>query len=116
MYLAFDVALGLDLPSGILGWTRLELISLLFDGFGQAFTPMNLLSLITLAVPRDGRGTTLAVRLRGNRVGQVALAQAAGALAGPLGPGAAIWFSVAVLLLPDVEQAVEGTRAHRRKA
>lgn len=94
----------------------MELISLLFEGFGQAFTPMNLLSLITLAVPRDWKGTALAVRLLGNRVGQVALPLAAGALAGPLGPGAAIWFSVAVLLLSGVEQAVEGIRAHRRKA
>lgn len=94
-------------------WAAVVVLGLggLFLGLGQPLT----MSLITLAVPAGWTGTALAVRLLGNRVGQVALPLAAGALAGPLGPGAAIWFSVAVLLLSGVEQAAEALTTRRRK-
>ena len=58
-----------------------------FLGIGQPLT----MSLIVQAVPDDARGTALAVRLTGNRVGQVATPAAAGLVAGAAGIAAAFW-------------------------
>ncbi|MGW6172116.1 MFS transporter [Arthrobacter sp. NPDC055138] len=62
-------------------------------GLGQPLT----MTLISQAVRPESRGAALALRLLGNRVGQVVLPLAAGLVAAPLGPGGAIWFSCAVL-------------------
>ena len=64
-----------------------------FLGLGQPIT----MTLITQAVPPAARGAALALRLLGNRLGQVALPVAAGLLAAPVGPGGAIWMSSTVL-------------------
>jgi predicted MFS family arabinose efflux permease len=64
-----------------------------FLGLGQPVT----MTLVTQAVPASSRGAALALRLLGNRVGQVILPAAAGLVAAPLGPGGAIWMSCAVL-------------------
>ena len=64
-----------------------------FLGLGQPIT----MTLVTQAVPAASRGAALALRLLGNRVGQVTLPAAAGLLAAPLGPGGAIWMSCAVM-------------------
>ncbi len=64
-----------------------------FLGLGQPIT----MTLITQAVPPEARGAALALRLLGNRLGQVALPIAAGLLAAPAGPGGALWMSSAVL-------------------
>lgn len=64
-----------------------------FLGLGQPIT----MTLISQAVPPASRGAALALRLLGNRVGQVALPMAAGLLAAPVGPGGAIWMSSTVL-------------------
>ena len=64
-----------------------------FLGLGQPIT----MTLITQAVPPDARGAALALRLLGNRLGQVALPIGAGLLAAPAGPGGALWMSAAVL-------------------
>jgi MFS family permease len=64
-----------------------------FLGLGQPIT----MTLITQAVPPDARGAALALRLLGNRLGQVALPIGAGLLAAPAGPGGALWMSSAVL-------------------
>lgn len=64
-----------------------------FLGLGQPIT----MTLVTQAVPASSRGAALALRLLGNRVGQVTLPAAAGLLAAPLGPGGAIWMSCAVM-------------------
>lgn len=64
-----------------------------FLGLGQPLT----MSLITQAVSPQSRGAALAVRMLGNRVGQVVLPLAAGLVAAPLGPSGAIWFSCLVL-------------------
>jgi MFS family permease len=64
-----------------------------FLGLGQPIT----MTLITQAVPPASRGAALALRLLGNRLGQVALPLAAGLLAAPIGPGGAIWMSSTVL-------------------
>ncbi|WP_312856851.1 MFS transporter [Arthrobacter mobilis] len=62
-------------------------------GLGQPLT----MSLITQSVRPESRGAALALRLLGNRVGQVGLPLAAGLLAAPLGPSGAVWFACAVL-------------------
>jgi MFS family permease len=64
-----------------------------FLGLGQPIT----MTLITQAVPPASRGAALALRLLGNRLGQLALPLAAGLLAAPVGPGGAIWMSSTVL-------------------
>lgn len=64
-----------------------------FLGLGQPIT----MTLITQAVPPASRGAALALRLLGNRLGQLALPLAAGLLAAPAGPGGAIWLSSTVL-------------------
>jgi MFS family permease len=58
-----------------------------FLGIGQPLT----MSLIVQAVPDDARGTALALRLFGNRVGQVATPAVAGLVAGAAGIAAAFW-------------------------
>jgi MFS family permease len=58
-----------------------------FLGIGQPLT----MSLIVQAVPDDARGTALAIRLFGNRVGQVATPAVAGLVAGAAGIAAAFW-------------------------
>ena len=62
-------------------------------GLGQPLT----MSLISQAVRPESRGAALALRLLGNRVGQVGFPLAAGLLAAPLGPAGAIWFACLVL-------------------
>src|SRR5699024_9737497 len=50
-------------------------------GVGQPMT----MTMISQAVPRSWRGTALALRLMGNRIGQVVLPIAASVVAGPIG-------------------------------
>lgn len=69
-----------------------------FLGLGQPIT----MTLITQAVPPQARGAALALRLLGNRLGQVALPIGAGLLAAPAGPGGALWMSSAVLCAASV--------------
>ena len=56
-------------------------------GIGQPLT----MSMVVHAVPEDARGTALAIRLTGNRFGQVATPAAAGLVAGAAGVSAAFW-------------------------
>jgi hypothetical protein len=49
------------------------------------------LAMAVLPVPDDARGTALAIRLFGNRVGQVATPAVAGLVAGAAGIAAAFW-------------------------
>jgi hypothetical protein len=49
------------------------------------------------AVPAQVRGAALAMRLTGNRIGQVAVPAAAGAVAGATGVAAAFWLTAALL-------------------
>lgn len=69
-----------------------------FLGLGQPIT----MTLITQAVPPDARGAALALRLLGNRLGQVVLPIGAGLLAAPAGPGGALWMSSAVLCAASI--------------
>jgi MFS family permease len=82
---AFDGALGLAAVLVVAGF---------FLGIGQPLT----MSLIVQAVPDDARGTALAIRLTGNRVGQVATPAAAGLVAGAAGVAAAFWLLGGLLM------------------
>lgn len=64
-----------------------------FLGVGQPIT----MTLVTQSVPSASRGAALALRLLGNRVGQVTLPAAAGLLAAPAGASGALWMSCTVL-------------------
>jgi MFS family permease len=66
-----------------------------FLGIGQPLT----MSLIVQAVPDDARGTALAIRLFGNRVGQVATPAVAGLVAGAAGIAAAFWLLGGLLVV-----------------
>lgn len=69
-------------------------------GLGQPLT----MTMISQAVPRSWRSPALALRLMGNRVGQVVLPVAASLVAGPVGPAGGIWFACAVLGLSGAER------------
>lgn len=71
-----------------------------FLGLGQPLT----MTMVTAAVPEGWSAPALALRLIGNRLGQVAMPAAAGALAGPVGPAAAVWLGAAVLLVSGADQ------------
>lgn len=96
-------ALVIDIP-----WITLVLLFAggIFLGLGQPLT----MSLISESVPRHWRGSALAVRLMGNRLGQVVMPLAAGVLAAPLGPAGAIWFSCAVLVGSGVQKTFARAR------
>lgn len=78
-----------------LPWIAAALLAVggFFLGIGQPVT----MTLVTQAVPAASKGAVLAVRLLGNRVGQVGLPAAAGLLAAPIGPSGALWMSCLVL-------------------
>lgn len=62
-------------------------------GFGQPLS----MTLIVQRVPTSARSTALAVRLTGNRIGQVAVPAAAGIVAGRSGAGSVFWLLGALL-------------------
>jgi MFS family permease len=64
-----------------------------FLGIGQPLT----MTMVVQAVPAQVRGAALAMRLTGNRVGQVAVPAAAGAVAGAAGVAAPFWLTAALL-------------------
>ncbi len=73
-----------------------------FLGLGQPLT----MTMISTSVPPLDRGAALAVRLMGNRLGQVALPVIASTVAAGMGPGGAIWFSCALLGASAVEKTI----------
>lgn len=80
-----------------------------FLGMGQPLT----MSLVTQAVPMSWRASALAVRLMGNRVGQVVVPVAAGALAAPLGSAGAIWAGCLLLLASGTDKTLVYLRRPR---
>lgn len=84
----------------------LILVGGFFLGLGQPLT----MTLITQAVPGSWRGTALATRLMGNRLGQVMVPAAAGVLVAPLGAAGPIWFSCALLVGSGAELALRAAR------
>ena len=69
-------------------------------GVGQPMT----MTLISQGVPRSWRSPALALRLMGNRIGQVVLPLAASVVAGPVGPAGGIWFACAILGVSGAER------------
>ena len=67
-------------------------------GIGKPLT----MSMVVQAVPEGTRGTALAIRLTGNRFGQVATPAAAGLVAGAAGVAAAFWLLGGLLGLAAV--------------
>jgi MFS family permease len=67
-------------------------------GFGLGLGPPMTMTWVALAAPEDGRGTAMAVRVTGNRIGQVILPLVVGGLASVLGPGTVFVFAGGMLL------------------
>jgi MFS family permease len=63
-------------------------------GFGQPLS----MTIVVQLVPHHARATALGVRLTGNRLGQVAVPVAAGAVAGSAGAAAVFWLLAALLV------------------
>lgn len=90
---------------GVLGMTAAFIFMSLGGftlGLGQPLT----MTMISQAVPRSWRSPALALRLMGNRVGQVILPVAASLVAGPVGPAGGIWFACAILGVSGAERLI----------
>jgi MFS family permease len=80
-----------------------------FLGIGQPLT----MSLVVHAAPHDARGTALAIRLTGNRLGQVATPATAGLMAGAAGVAAPFWFLGGLLGLAALAVVRRGAARRR---
>ncbi len=98
--------LGLAEPA----WGWVAVVAMAAGGFTLGLGQPLTMSLVTQAVPAGWRSSALAVRLMGNRAGQVVLPATAGLLAAPLGPAAAVWFACAVLAASGLERTVAARR------
>jgi MFS family permease len=87
---ASAAALSLGAISFVHGVVPLAVLCVL-TGIGLGFGQPLSMTLIVQLVPQYARGTALAVRLTGNRVGQVAAPAAAGLVAGGAGARAVFW-------------------------
>jgi MFS family permease len=76
-------------------------------GFGQPLS----MTIVVQLVPERARGTALALRLTGNRVGQVAAPAGAGLLAGATGTASVFWLLSAMLFASGV--AIRPTAGRR---
>jgi MFS family permease len=88
----------LPLAGGTAGLAVLLAAAGFLLGIGQPLT----MSMVVQAVPEDTRGTALAIRLTGNRFGQVATPAAAGLVAGAAGVAAAFFLLGGLLGLAAV--------------
>lgn len=83
-------------------------------GFGMGFGQPLSMTLVVQLVPPHARSTALAVRLTGNRIGQVATPAAAGVVAGSAGAGSVFWLlggiltASALAIRPFVERPERG--------
>ncbi|RKW70437.1 MFS transporter [Galactobacter caseinivorans] len=103
LWCLFGAGVTLALPPLALAWWpglagvivagALLVVGGFFLGIGQPLS----MSAISQSVPGSWRGSALAVRLMGNRAGQVAMPLLAGLVAAPWGPAGAIWLSCALL-------------------
>ena len=66
-------------------------------GFGMGFGQPLSMTLVVQLVPEHARSTALAVRLTGNRIGQVAAPAAANVVAGSAGASSVFWLLGAIL-------------------
>jgi MFS family permease len=75
-------------------------------GFGQPLS----MTIVVQLVPESARATALAVRLTGNRVGQVAAPAAAGVIAGNAGASSVFWLMSGVLVASGLAVRCPGDR------
>ncbi len=85
-------------------WAALLLVAGVLLGVGQPLTMV----LVVRAAPSGAQGAALAMRLTGNRLGQVAVPSAAGLLAGAAGVSAAFWLLGGLLAASAVAVALAG--------
>jgi MFS family permease len=71
-------------------------------GFGLGFGQPLSMTMVVQSAPERVRGTALAVRLTGNRIGQVAVPATAGAVAGSAGVASVFWLLAGMLLASAV--------------
>lgn len=106
-------ALALAPVPALISSAPLSVIMMLLAGFflglGQPLT----MSQVVESVPRSWQSSALALRLSGNRLGQVAVPLAAGAAAAPLGAGGAVWLSCLLLAGSGIEQLIRRRRTER---
>lgn len=102
----YGAGLALALPPVVIAVPWLAAVLLFVGGFCLGLGQPVTMTLISMSVPDAWRGSALAARLMGNRVGQVAMPLLAGLVAAPLGPAGAIWFTCGVLLLSGLEKTV----------
>ena len=83
-------------------------------GFGLGFGQPLSMTLVVQLVPESSRATALAVRLTGNRIGQVAAPAVAGLIAGGAGVASVFWLLGAMLVGSAVGVArMRGSRSNR---
>src|SRR5690625_40974 len=103
-------AAAIAIVPGVLGlWTSgvvVAFICMTVGGFTLGVGQPMTMTMISQGVPRSWRGPALALRLMGNRVGQVVLPLAASVVAGPVGPAGGIWFACAILGLSGAERLI----------
>ena len=64
------------------------------------------MTMISTSVEPADRGAALALRLMGNRLGQVGLPIIASTVAAGMGPAGAIWFCCALLGISGIEKSL----------
>jgi MFS family permease len=100
---------GIALSSDLALLTALCLVAGFALGFGQPLS----MTLVAQLVPQHARATALAVRIAGNRIGQIAAPAAAGLVAGAAGPAAAFWLMGAVLAASGLVVSAAGADRQR---
>jgi len=92
----------LPLFSSARAWAVLLVVAGVLLGVGQPLTMV----LVVRAAPAGAKGTALAMRLTGNRLGQVAVPAAAGLAAGAAGAAAAFWLLGSLLAVSALAAAL----------
>lgn len=85
---------GMTVTSDVWVLAALSVVAGVGTGFGQPLS----MTLVVRLVPEHARSTALAVRLTGNRIGQVATPAAAGLIAGSAGAGSVFWLLSGMLI------------------
>jgi MFS family permease len=104
---AFAAAGGFAAMTATTEFSVLALLTLVVGaglGYGQPLS----MTLVVQRVPMHARATALAVRLTGNRLGQVAAPAAAGVVAGNAGAGAVFWLLSGLLAATAVAVGRDG--------
>lgn len=83
----------------------ISVLSMVVGGFFVGIAQPLTMTMIIKEVPVSWRSPALAVRLTGNRLGQVCIPLIAGAVAAPLGPAGAIWFCCVLIGISGVEKS-----------